>query len=156
MSPQLKVASRLVEPDVTVSSDAKQLEIDSAKARNQAIEPRAFPIGVARVTGQKVHVIDGDVDVAKQMLLHEPAETSAVRGGEPDELVEVYRVDLRKIRAAGPMQADERVVDREGGLAGRQPDHRRRFVAELLDNERGRRHRRLVDAVADPERHGLM
>jgi hypothetical protein len=41
-----------------------------------------------------VDVIGGDVDVAKQMQLHESAEASAIRGREPDELVEVHRVDV--------------------------------------------------------------
>ena len=93
MSPQLKVASRLVEADVAVSADAKQLEIDPPEAGDQAVEPGALPVGVARVARQKVHVVRRDVDVAEQMLLHEPAEASTVCGGEPDELIEVHRVD---------------------------------------------------------------
>src|SRR4029077_18716235 len=97
MGPQVQASGRLVEADVTVSSDAKQLEVDAAQAGNHAFESRALPVGVACVAGEKVHVIGRDVDMAEQMLLHESAKAAGIGGGQPDELVEVHRVDQRKI-----------------------------------------------------------
>ena len=94
MSPRLQVTGRFIEADVTVSSDAKQLKIDTAQAGDEAFEPSALLQSVARVAREKVHVIGRDVDMTEQMLLHESAETSGIRGGKPDEFVEVHRVDL--------------------------------------------------------------
>jgi len=76
VGPQFEIASRLVEPDVTVSSDAQQLEIDAAKAGNETFEAGALALSVARAAVEEVHVIWPHVDMAKQMLLHKRAETS--------------------------------------------------------------------------------
>ena len=153
MGPRLQGSARFVKADVTVSSDTKQLEIDSAKTGNNAFESSALPLDVANVAGEKVHVIGRYVDVTEQVLLHELTETVRIRAGKPDELVEVHRVALRQINAAGPAQSNERFVNGDRCLARRQPEHRCWLVAQLLYNDRGRRCRRLGDGVADPQFH---
>src|SRR5689334_18728216 len=90
------------------------------------------------------------------MSLHESAETSAIRWGEPDEFVEIHRVHLRKIREAGAMQADERIVNGERCLPGRQTEHRCRFVAQLLDNQRGGCPAGVVDGVTNLQFHSRL
>ena len=91
--------------------------------------------------------------MAEQVPLHEGAETSGIRRGQPDEFVEVHRVDLREVRTAGAVQAHERVVDRERRLTGRQSEHRRRFLPHLIDDERGGCRGSFVDAVVDLQLH---
>ena len=82
--------------------------------------------------------LPGKVDAREEVLLHERAVAALVVRRQPDELVEVERVRLRKIRAARFVQPRELVVHRERRASRRQPQHRCRLARQLGGDGGGR------------------
>ena len=91
MSADLGRGPRFVEADVTVSADAEDLEIDPAGPDDRVFEIETVPLKVLVSNGavRDVDVPGGDVDVVKQVGVHEVPVALLVLALETEVLVEV-------------------------------------------------------------------
>ncbi len=140
-----KTGGGLVEADVAIAADAKDLQVDAASISNAllvggavlAIVPFDRAIGNMNVGGRDVHV-------RKKVLAHEVREALRMIGGKSQVFVEIEGGHAGKIEGLFPVQAGELLIHADGAAAGRQTeaksrvaahgarDHARRFAADLF------------------------
>jgi hypothetical protein len=120
-------ACRLVEADVPVHPQPKDLQIDAAGAVDRAFVAAAFPLHVAGRAVQEMYPARRQVDVIEQLGLHESAITAWIARVEADEFVEVEGRGAAEIGAAETVQPDQLAIQRDRRSAGRQAENHRRL-----------------------------
>src|SRR5690349_18554623 len=81
---------RLIETDMAVAADTKELKVDSPGIADGLFVGRAVLIVIAaNAPVGDVDVVRIDIDVSKEIFVHEMMKALAVRGGNPQVLVEI-------------------------------------------------------------------
>ena len=115
---QLKGLARLVEADVAVVADAQQLQVDAAHAVDDLV---VLGAGCVRIGVGAVRQVDAggvDVDVVKQVAVHEAPVAFRVVLGQAAVLVQVHGGDLREINVALVVPLHQLLVGPHRGAAG--------------------------------------
>ena len=96
---------RLVEANVPVVADAQQLQVDAAAGAYLPLVVGEHCLGIGGHAIGHARVLRADVDVVKEVLLHEAAVALRVVGGKPLVFVEVERAHLGKVDAPARLRA---------------------------------------------------
>ena len=110
MSLLLKCCTRLVEADVTVSADSKQLHIDTTHAADDLIVIRT---GFLTVLFQSVWHIGScliDIYMVKQICVHKITIALIVISGKSFVFIKIYGCDLRKVQISFFVPLDQLLV----------------------------------------------
>ena len=142
MRPGDERAIRLVEADVTVSTESKHHQVDSAGAGNRALEAIAFGRDVRRQSIEKMGAPRGNVHVTKQVAMHEAAIASGIAGRDAVKLVQIEGGRARKIDVVSPAQGDELAVKGNRRAASRQAQDQVRVFGDRSGNFAGQCSRR--------------
>ena len=86
-----KGRSGFIEADMTVKTDAEQLEVDAAEGFDECIIFSAFFGKVIGATVGNVGVLATNIDVVKEVGLHKVAVALVVASVKADVFVKVYR-----------------------------------------------------------------
>lgn len=120
MSTVREVIVGLVEADVTVVANAKKLEVRVACGRNHDIVLGASGISIGIGAIGHVGVLDVDVHVVEQVLVHEITITLGVIAVETAILVQVIAAHLGEVNVALLVPLDKLLVGANGSRAGGQ------------------------------------
>ena len=112
----------LVESDVTVCSEAENLQVDAAGALDGAIVAAAFTFDVGRRSVEKVNAAPRDVDVIEQEPLHDGAVAAPIASREAEKFVEIESGQAGAVETSGAVQRDQLAIERHRGAAGRQAE----------------------------------
>jgi hypothetical protein len=131
-----KAGRGFVEADVAIAADAKKLQVDAAGLADGVLIGFAVVVVVAAdgAIGD-VDVVGIDVDVCKEIFLHEVMEALRMRGGEAEVFIEIESDDAGEIERAGFVEADEFQVDGDHGAAGGQAESEGRLAAHGAGDE---------------------
>ena len=114
---------RLVEPDVTGSSDAEELQVNAAKAGNGRFVASTLGVEVVRLAIRQVRIARIDIHVPKQAFVHvTPIRVRIVRC-QADVFVQVKGAAQREIQAFFPMHPHQHLVNQLHRAPGRQAQH---------------------------------
>ena len=123
---------------MTIIADPKQLDIRSAKGSYKVV---VFGAGLGDIFRQPIRDMGffrGDVDVVKEIVLHEETVALLVGGSQTVILVQVDRGHMREIHLFVFVEADNILVRANWGGAGCKPEHTERFKLHLRrDDARG-------------------
>ena len=122
-----KTVARFVKADMSVVSDAEQLQIDAAERTDQLIVTRAF---FGRIRGASVWnkgVFRFYVDRVKEVFSHKTGITSGIIGGKSQIFVEIDGPDPRKVEISHPVPVDQLPVGADRGGTGGKTEYGIRF-----------------------------
>src|SRR5688572_13917891 len=134
MRPRGQLGARFVESDVSVRADAKQLQIDPARRIDFRLVALALGVQIAGRSVQEVNARRLEIDVAEQMLVHEPPEASGVICGYACELIEVEGPRAGEVDVARAMHPPQFGIGRYGTLPRRQAEHQVRLVFQRVSD----------------------
>ena len=118
----LEGGAGLVEADVSVASDAEDLELDASEVFHLGLVAFALGDDVVGESVEEVDVCGVEVDVLEEVVLHEAPVALLVVVGEAEVLVEVEGVDAGEVEFAALEALGDLVVELEGRAAGGQSD----------------------------------
>ena len=123
MGAQLECLVRLIEADVAVVADAQQLQVNAAHIVNDRVIAGALGGGVHVGAVRQVDGLGTDVDMVKQVAVHEAPVAFGVLLGQAAVLVQVDRRDLGEVDVALVVPLDQLLVGAHGRTAGGQAQH---------------------------------
>lgn len=153
--PRTQGAGRLVEADVAIRADAQDLNVDAADFLDSPLIPIAERPIVAGGTGGNVDVLPGNVDVLKEVLVHEVMVALRVVGHQAHILVEVEGRHLREVQSFFLVHAGQFLVQTQGARAGGQADHGVRLAVEDAGHFDGRQTTDVVIRLGNDDFHGV-
>jgi len=122
---RLASGAGFVETDVPGAADAEDLQVNAARLSDcplVALAPAKDLRALHRAIGD-VHVSGRNVDVAEQLLVHEPPVAFGVRAGQPVVLVEVERDHVLEAQSLLPVPADQLAIKAHRSGPGRKAEH---------------------------------
>src|SRR5256885_6566140 len=126
----------LVETDVSIPADAKNLQIDPARSHDGLLISRTVGAVIAGDSAiGNVDLLAGKISVGKKIVLHEVMETVGMRRREAKIFIEIETGGARKIERAGAMKGDQFLVQAERGIARRETENNFRFGANCSGND---------------------
>ena len=120
---QIKGIVGLVEADVTVMTDAQQLQIHAAHAADDLVVALALGFGVHVGAVRQVDVGGVDVHMVEQVAVHKAPVAFRVLLGQAAVLVQIDGGDLRKIQIPLVVALHQLLIGANGGAAGSQTQH---------------------------------
>src|SRR5699024_7451666 len=135
---QLEGGTRLVEADVAVVADAQQLQVNAAHRMDDLIVALAFFRRVQVGAVGQVDAVVVDVDVVKEMLVHEMPVALRIVPLQAPVFVQVHGGHFGEIQVALLVPVDQLVVDAEGGAAGGQAEYAGGLHGDLRRDDVGR------------------
>ena len=148
-----KDRSGLVEADMTVQTNAEQLQIDAAEGLDASIVVSALFCKVVGAAVGNKGVLAANVDMVKEIGLHKVAVALVVASVKTDVLVKVYRGYGRKIEVALFVPLDELTVGANRGRTGCKTKHALRLHNDLCRNDIGSLTAQLVVVLNGNEFH---
>ena len=147
-------ARRFVEADVPVEPQPENLQIDAAGFLNRSFVADAFLREIRRRAVEQMDPAGVEVDVIEQVPAHETVIAARIVAREPDELVEVERGGATEVRAACPVESNQRSIEGDGRAPGRQPQHRRWLSGQQRRHPQRERSRDTLFGLKDANTHG--
>ena len=153
MRHSLKLDIRLIETDVAVAADTQHLDINAADFVQHGLVGGAGLIHIRRVAIRHMDIGLVNIDMVKQIHIHEVMIALVVLGSQGIILIQVVGADFGKVQKARLVKSDELLVGAHGGRTGGQTQHRIR----LYIHDAGQNTCRLLAqgfiAVADQNLH---
>ena len=134
MSPRRQLVRGLVEADVTVATNAQQLQSDPADPLNRGFIALAFGLKVIGRSVEAVEALEWKTDVIDQVLADESVEARRMRVIDTDELVQRERRRTREIRLPGRRESCELSVHADRRTACGQAEHEVRALTQCVGN----------------------
>ena len=135
---QLKGGARLVEADVAVVADAQQLQVDTAHVVDDLVVTLALGRGVQVGAVGQVDAGGVDVDVVKEIVVHEAPVALGILTRQTAVFVQVDGGHFRKVHVALVVPVDQLLIGAHGGAAGGQAQHAVGFHDDLGRDNVGR------------------
>ena len=123
VSGRIELITGLVEADVTVLTDTQNLQVNAAQRGNQRLVASALGSAVLGQTVGNIGVCLVDVDMVKQMVVHEIAIALIVIGGDGVVFIQIDGADSGEIQLAGLILLDQAGIHTLGGGAGGKTQH---------------------------------
>jgi len=138
---------------VAVRADAEHLDVDAARALDLRLVRLAFLLGILREAVEDVRVLQLDVDLLEQVLVHEVAVALLVRRREPVVFVKVPALDflVRDLLRLDGLR--HLVVHQDGRRAGREAEHGLRVLLDGGRDQGGGEFRSFFLRLADYDFH---
>ena len=149
MCTHYEAVGRLIETDVTVSSDAEKLEIDSAGSCDSRIVFLTFNLNVLCETVRDMGVFLFDVDAVEEIVLHEITVALVVFGRERIVFVKVVALYILEIDFAVFIHFDELFVKTDGRRAGCKTENAVGLLVDLSGDDLSRLHAEGIVILAD-------
>ena len=112
---------------MAVVAQPKHLDIHAAHALNHRLVAGALFLAVRLGAVRDIGVVQIDVDILKQVVVHKIVVALVVISGQSTVLVEVYAFYLGEIQIAVFVALDQTLVGADGGGTGGQAQNAVRF-----------------------------
>ena len=138
--------ARLVEADVPVVPQAQKLQIDAAGLRDCLLVSVARRLGIIHRAVGYMCLLDVDIDVVEEVVLHEVTVALVVSSRQAAIFVEIERLRIREADLARVARAHELGIQANRGRARREAEDAVRLRLQLLRDHvrRGNAHLLIV------------
>ena len=123
---------RFIEPDVSVGTQAEDLEVDAAGSGDGALVAGAFLDRIRRRAVEEIDLLRPELDAIEEVGVHEAAIAGGVARREAPELVEIEGRHAREVGAPVLGERREVVIETHRRAPGRQAEHERRTRRESV------------------------
>ncbi len=136
-----------------VAADSENLQVNAPRILNLLLVQPAVSIKIKRPAIRDVRVVGFDIDVRKEIVVHEEPVALRVRRTQPHVFIQVERRHLGKVQPLFPVQANQFLVKQQRRTARRHPQHAVRFLADKFRNKTGRSARGGLGIGFDDDAH---
>ena len=109
-----ELVGRLIEPDMAVVAQPKHLDIHAAHALNHRLVAGALLIAVRLGAVRDIGVVQVDVDILEQVVVHKVIVALVVISGQSSVLVEVHALYLGEIQISVLAALNQALVGADG------------------------------------------
>ena len=122
-----------VEGDVAINAGAAEEQVDAAIRSDLRFVTSAFGFQISRHAVENVHVFRRDVDVVKEVVMHEEPVALMMGLRQADVFVHVERDNVLEADFASLVVLDEACIDAEGGGTGGEAEDERLVALVVVD-----------------------